>query len=91
MPPSIHDLQNTITYQFSNTRYLLEALRTAGAGYHGANSQSAIDGNKRLAYVGEAVLKMLLLEDWYVAGADRGQYGLPCALGIIGGVADYVT
>ncbi|KAK5077837.1 hypothetical protein LTS08_003325 [Lithohypha guttulata] len=71
LPPSFHDLQETISYQFSNSRYLLEALRTAGAGYHGANSPSAIDGNKRLAHLGEAILKMLLLEDWYMAGANR--------------------
>jgi len=71
MPPSVHDLQTAIDYQFSNSLYLLEALRTPGAGYHTASSQSGYDGNKRLAYLGEAVLKTILLEDWYLAGADR--------------------
>lgn len=47
MPLTVHDLQDTIDYHFSNSRYLLEALRAAGAGYHGPNSPGAIDGNKR--------------------------------------------
>lgn len=74
MPPSFQDLQDAIDYHFQNSRYLLEALRTAGAGYHTANAPSTVDGNKRLAHLGEAVLRLLLLEDWYMAGANRGMF-----------------
>lgn len=63
IPPAVQDLQNAIDYHFRNSRYLLEALRTAGAGYHTVTAPSMVDGNKRLAHLGEAVLKLLLLED----------------------------
>lgn len=71
LPQSVYDLQHAIHYQFDNPRLLLEALRTAGAGYQTANTQSAIDGNKRLAHLGDAILKMVMPEDWYLTGASR--------------------
>lgn len=74
LPQPVYDLQDAIHYQFDNPRLLLEALRTAGAGYHIANTQNATDGNKRLAQLGDAVLRMLLLDDWYLAGAKRGEF-----------------
>ena len=72
MPSAVNDLQRSIAYQFNNPRYLLEALRTAGAGYIIPNSPITMDGNKRLAQLGDAILRMITIEDWYLAGADRG-------------------
>jgi hypothetical protein len=46
MPPAVEHLQSTLTYQFTNPRHLLEALRAAGSGYNIYQSRTVIDGNK---------------------------------------------
>jgi len=80
MLSSVHDLQETIVYQFQDSRSLLKTCRTAGTGYHITNSQSALDGSKSLAYLGEAVLKLILLENWYLTSADRSMLLKICPL-----------
>jgi len=67
---AVNDLQTVLAYQFTNSKYLHEALRAAGSG-HGATT-SSIDGNKRLAHLGDAIMKVAVLEVWYASGAERG-------------------
>lgn len=50
----------------------MEALRAAGSGYNMPQSSNSIDGNKRLAHVGDAVTRAVVLDDWYISGAERG-------------------
>jgi dsRNA-specific ribonuclease len=61
----VEHLKSTLTYQFTNPRHLLEVLRAAGSGYNIYQSRTIIDGNKRLAQLGDAVIKLAVLEDWY--------------------------
>jgi dsRNA-specific ribonuclease len=72
MPPAMEHLQSTLTYQFMNPRHLLEALRTTGSGYNIYQSRTVTDGNKRLAQLGDAVMELAVLEDWYASGTERG-------------------
>jgi len=69
---AVENLQSTLTYQFTNPRHLLEVLKAAGSGQNIDQSRTFIDGNKRLAQLGDAVMKLALLEDWYASGTDRG-------------------
>jgi len=57
-------------YTFESEELLWEALQAPGS-----NTQSLYpDGNRRLAMVGDAVLKLVLLEDMLPTNATRGMY-----------------
>jgi ribonuclease-3 len=51
---------------------MLEALKSAGSGMNLSHLETAKDGNKRLAQVGDAAMKLALLDTWYHSDADRG-------------------
>jgi hypothetical protein len=72
MPPAMNQVQSALDYQFSNLLYLAEALRAAGSGYNMNPSITAIDGHKRLALVGSAIMRAAILSQWYTSGAQRG-------------------
>jgi hypothetical protein len=65
-------VQEKLGYQFTSSHLLLEALKAAGAGFDRQHSARALDGNKRLAQVGSAVLKTILADEWYNSGEGRG-------------------
>jgi len=65
------DVQSIIAYEFNNPALLLEALRGAGCGlslFHGPHSW---DGHKRLAMLGDGVLRTVILTEWYMSNSDR--------------------
>lgn len=66
------EVQAILGHQFTNPQLLLEALKAAGSGFTSYHNRSAVDGNKRLAHVGNALLRITLLDDWYQSGAERG-------------------
>ncbi|KAK6357787.1 hypothetical protein TWF718_002093 [Orbilia javanica] len=73
-------IQNIIGYNFKNIHLLEEALEAAGrAADHDA--EGSVDGNKRLALVGDAVLRLILVDEWYSSKGSRGKYGFPKKLG----------
>jgi len=84
MAPTVYRLQKTIGYKFNDARYLWEAVQapgailrsgeTAGAGAvsHSAGFHRIPDGNKRLALLGDTVLKLALVEEWYKRDEVRG-------------------
>lgn len=65
------DVQLIIAYEFHNPSILLEALRGAGCGLSLFHSPHALDGDKRLALLGDTVLRTALLADWYNSNSDR--------------------
>ncbi|KAL2058320.1 hypothetical protein ABVK25_001046 [Lepraria finkii] len=77
MTPTVRKLQNILGYKFNNAQYLWEAVQApgsiirsgeiSGAGTirHSAGWQRFPDGNRRLAVLGDTVLKLALVEDWY--------------------------
>jgi hypothetical protein len=68
----MNQILTALNYHFSNPLYLAEALRAAGSGYNINPSVTAIDGHKRLAHVGSAVMKAAVLSAWYTSNAQRG-------------------
>lgn len=68
----LREVQTIMNYRCSNTDKLWEALSAAGAKFDCEFAPVPLDGNKRLAMVGDAVLKMVLMKDWYPTGSVRG-------------------
>lgn len=83
MAPTVRKLQSRIGYNFRNAQYLWEAVQApgsivrsgevegAGTGRHSVGFQRFPDGNRRLAVLGDTVLKLALVEDWYRGEAVR--------------------
>lgn len=67
----IHDLEEMVDYEFTNNRFAGESLQTAGSYIPGIPAGPT--GNKRLALVGDAVLRLVLTVDEYNRGLSRGE------------------
>ena len=84
MGDTLRKAQTKIGYNFKNVLYLWEALQAPGSvvrsgslegaptTYHSIGFQRFPDGNRRLAILGDTVLKTALVEDWYRGGDTRG-------------------
>ena len=80
---AINDVQAILGYDFRNPQLLLEALKTAGSGFNLRQGSAGLDGNKRVAQVGSAILKLAILDDWYHSGATRGNADLSPMLHVL--------
>ena len=58
--------QQIIGYMFSNPELLREALRISG-------SSEKFSSNKRLAFTGDAIIRLALADDWYATMDARGK------------------
>ena len=61
-----------IGYSFTDPLILWEALQAAGSGICSAGTRRFADGNKRLAMLGDAILKLVLVQEWYGSSDVRG-------------------
>ena len=68
----LENAQAAMSYRFTDPHILWEALQAASSGVHSAGNRVIIDGNKRLAMIGDAILKLVLLENSYARGDPRG-------------------
>lgn len=66
MATLLNEAQDVIGHRFENTQVLREALSAAGSPSH------APDGNKRLAMLGDSILKFVVLNNWFETGKPRG-------------------
>lgn len=57
--------ENIISYRFTDRRRLRQALQLADSTHH--------DGNKHLALLGDAVLKLVLIQEGLRRNATRGK------------------
>ena len=72
-PNHTADIHAILGRQFNDPNILTEALQAAGSSIRYAGTRAIPDGNKRLALIGDAVLKVALLDHWYPGGASRGR------------------
>ena len=63
-----------LQYSFSNHQLLDEALLAAGAPASSKDIEGEVHGNKRLALLGDSVLKEVILEPWYSSEKSTGWY-----------------
>ena len=86
MVSTVARLQKIIGYKFKNTQLGWEAVQAPGSVTHSGETLHARsvkttaigferlpDGNKRLALVGDSVLRLVLCEDWYLGDEVRGK------------------
>ena len=69
-------VETIIDYIATDKTLLWEALQGGGLCYDLNGNKLPSDGNKRLAMVGDAALKMALMDDCYCAGFPRGMFTL---------------
>lgn len=69
-----YDLERRLGHIFDNPNLLWEALQAAGNGVTQIGERKIEDGNKKLAMLGDTILKMALLRDWFVSGDSRSTY-----------------
>ena len=86
MVSTVARLQKLIGYKFKNAQLGWEAVQApgsvtqAGETIHARSVKTTAigferlpDGNKRLALVGDSVLRLVLCEDWYLGDEVRGK------------------
>ncbi|KAK4692495.1 hypothetical protein P7C71_g4727, partial [Lecanoromycetidae sp. Uapishka_2] len=74
MAAKIHGAEAIIGHTFANQLLLWEALQAAGSPVHMVGTRRLDNGNKRLAVLGDTVLQLALVEDWYEGNTPRGHY-----------------
>ena len=72
MTSAVQGVEAIIDYHFAEPLILWEALQATGNGINSAGSRRFADGNMCLAVVGDAILKLALLEEWYAGTESRG-------------------
>lgn len=65
-------VERIIGYSFTDPLILWEALQAAGSGVTSAGTRRFADGNKRLAVLGDTILELVLVEEWYDSADVRG-------------------
>ncbi|KAK6384337.1 hypothetical protein LTS17_001900 [Exophiala oligosperma] len=63
------DVEKMIHYTFGNAKYLEEAMTAAGTSSSN-NGPGKDNGNKRLALVGDALIRLIILDEWYPEGTS---------------------
>ncbi|KAK6544650.1 hypothetical protein TWF694_001339 [Orbilia ellipsospora] len=64
-------IESTLGYKFTSSALLTEALEAAGRAYTHDDTEGGMDGNKRLAMVGDALLTLIHFDMWYPSGQSR--------------------
>jgi len=67
------EVEEIISHTFSDKSMLKEALTTAGVPLLCTGARVSLDGNKRLAIIGDAILQLALAEEWYEGNTARGK------------------
>jgi ribonuclease-3 len=65
--------QTHINYQFHNCSLLEEAFLSAGASVSDTKVEGPKKGNKRLALVGDAALRLAVIDEWFRENSDPGK------------------
>ena len=71
-------VQQIIGYTFTNSQLLRDALQTSGSTFvdsHGNQNTNDV-GNARLAVLGDAWARVVIVDAWYHSDADRGKVEL---------------
>lgn len=86
--PVVRQLQTRLDYKFRDVGLLWMAVQAPGAVLrsgeavgdaterHSVGFVRIPDGNRRLAILGDTVLKLALVEDWYEGSESRGKVSI---------------
>ena len=73
MATYVSGVEKIIGHQFADRHKLWEALQAAGSPVRFIGARSIPDGQKRLAMIGDSVLKLALIGHWYLGNEARGE------------------
>ncbi|KAL8910887.1 MAG: hypothetical protein Q9171_003842 [Xanthocarpia ochracea] len=71
MNNAVDGVEHIIGYVFKDRFLLWEALQAAGSSVLQAGNRTIPNGNKRLALLGDTILQLVLVEQWYAGGQAR--------------------
>ncbi|KAH4303317.1 hypothetical protein HBH64_074150 [Parastagonospora nodorum] len=66
-------IQDRVDYHFHDSTLLREAFLAAGAPISSKDIEGPVKGNKRLALVGDAVLRLAVLDEWFESGTSTAE------------------
>jgi hypothetical protein len=69
-----HTLERKLGHIFENPNLLWEALQAHGNGIKMIGDRKIEDGNKKLALLGDCVIKMVILNDWFETSESRRKF-----------------
>ena len=67
------NVENIIKYHFTNSELLKEAMLAAGASTADKRIEGDKQGNKRLALIGDALIRLDIVDRWHASGANTGE------------------
>ncbi|KAL9626755.1 MAG: hypothetical protein Q9164_007801, partial [Protoblastenia rupestris] len=67
----VRGLERVICYQFTGENSAWEALQAPGSTAFFSNGEGLHDGNKRLAVLGDTILRLALCDDWLKTGKSK--------------------
>lgn len=70
---SLAAVEDIIGHKFGDSSKLWEALQAKGSPVSYINGRHILEGNKRLALIGDAVLRLALSSKWYAGNGLRGK------------------
>jgi len=70
---SRQNVEAMLGYDFMNPNLLWEALQAAGSAVASIGGRRIDEGNKRLAIVGDAAMKLALCDAWFATSRPRGK------------------
>jgi ribonuclease III len=72
-----HDLERKLSHIFSDPNLLWEALQAAGNGVIQIGDRKIEDGNKKMAMLGDTILQLAVLNEWFESGDSRSEFLTP--------------
>ena len=83
------DIERTINYAFQNRDFLEQALVVAGSAQTQSIPGKYNCGNKRLALIGDALLCLSLVDEWFDEDKSRGNRPCNCSMAVV--FADFIV
>jgi len=68
------EIESILGYEFRDHALLDEALLASGAGPSKSPDDTRKHGNKGLALIGDAVLRLVIVDDGIIEGASTGRF-----------------
>jgi ribonuclease-3 len=73
---TFNSIQDRVDYYFHDSTLLKEAFLAPGAPVSSVDIEGPVKGNKRLALVGDAVLRLAVLDEWFESDTSTGMADL---------------
>jgi ribonuclease-3 len=73
---TLNSIQDRVDYHFHDSTLLKEAFLASGASVSSVDIEGPVKGNKRLALVGDAVLCLAVLDEWFESDTSTGMADL---------------